>query len=313
VRSSRDEREPSSRSGVGQAIGDAATYPARVAAHALRGQLETAAEDVLAAPEVARLLDRALSGPLPEEFVQSLVRHRVVERAVQELAETGELDRLLDRMLASPRSLEFFDRVLASEEMRRALERALSGPELRAALASQSAGLAEQVADGLRHAVGRLDQRLGRPSAATPEALAGVASRGVALVIDAVLVAAGTLILGVGAEFVAWLASGLRPHWLAGMLAGIVTWVVVAVYFTVFWSTTGQTPGMRAMRVRVHTDRPDRHLTPERALLRTFGLVLAIVPCFLGFVPALFDRRRRALQDYFAHTVVVVDDGAPAP
>ena len=46
-----------------------------------------------------------------------------------------------------------------------------------------------------------------------------------------------------------------------------------------------------------------------RALLRTLGLALAIIPCFLGFVPALFDRRRRALPDYLAGTVVVYDDG----
>jgi hypothetical protein len=50
-------------------------------------------------------------------------------------------------------------------------------------------------------------------------------------------------------------------------------------------------------------------LTVARALLRTFGLALAIIPCFLGFVPALFDRRRRALPDYLAGTVVVYDDG----
>jgi len=34
---------------------------------------------------------------------------------------------------------------------------------------------------------------------------------------------------------------------------------------------------------------------------------LAIIPCFLGFVPALFDRRRRALPDYLAGTEVVYD------
>jgi len=312
VRSSRDERAPNSRSGVGQAIGDAAAYPARVAAHALRGQIETAAEDVLAAPEIARLLDRALAGSLPEDFARSLVRHRVPERVVEELAARGELDRLVDQVLASPRSLEFVDRLLASQEMQHALRRVLAGPELRGALASQSAGLAEQVAAGVRHAAEGLDRRLGRSTSATDEAYAGVVSRAVGLVIDAILIAVGTLVLGVGVGFVTWLADGLRPHWLAGTLAGIVGWIVTAGYFTLFWSTTGQTPGMRLMHVRVRPDRPDRRLTVWRALVRTFGLVLAIIPCFLGFVPALFDRRRRALQDYLAQTVVVVDDGPPA-
>lgn len=307
MRSSRDERPPNSRSGVGQAIGDAAAYPARVAAHALRGQIETAAEDVLAAPELARLLDRALAGSLPEDVARSLVRHRVPERIVQELAATGELDRLVDQMLASPRSVEFVDRVLASDEMQHALKRVLSGPELRGALAAQSAGLAEQVSEGLRRAARSLDRRIGPSSAAAPETFAGFASRAVGLVIDAALVAAGTLVLGVALGLVAWLAGDLHRNWLAGSLTAVATAVITAGYFTVFWSTVGQTPGMRVMGVRVQIDGADRHPAAGRALLRTFGLVLAIAICFLGFVPALFDRRHRALQDFMARTVVVYD------
>jgi uncharacterized RDD family membrane protein YckC len=52
----------------------------------------------------------------------------------------------------------------------------------------------------------------------------------------------------------------------------------------------------------------DGRLTAGRAFVRALGLALAIIPCFLGFVPALFDRRRRALPDYLAGTVVVYDD-----
>jgi len=63
------------------------------------------------------------------------------------------------------------------------------------------------------------------------------------------------------------------------------------------------------MHVRVLSGRSDGRLTVWRAFLRTIGLALAIIPCFLGFVPALFDRRRRALPDYMAGTVVVYDDG----
>ena len=309
MRSPRDERAPSGRSGVGQAIGDAAVFPARVAANALRSSLETAAEDVLAAPEIARLLDRALSGPLPEELVHSLVRHRVLERAVEELAASGELDRMLDQMLESPRAVEFVNRALASEEMASALQRILAGPEVRSALASHSAGLVEQVADGLRRWTRRLDRRL----EVTPalDVYAGVASRGIGLVVDAAVVAAVTLAIGAGAGLVVLLVGGLHPHWLGGLLAGLLNVVVAGTYFTLFWSTAGQTLGMRLMRVRVITDRPDGRLSVGRALLRTFGLALAIIPCFLGFVPTLFDSRRRALQDFLAQTVVVVDDEPP--
>lgn len=63
------------------------------------------------------------------------------------------------------------------------------------------------------------------------------------------------------------------------------------------------------MHVRVRTSRTGRRLTVGRAVVRTIGLGLAIVPLFLGFLPALVDRRRRALPDYLAGTVVVYDDG----
>jgi uncharacterized RDD family membrane protein YckC len=42
-----------------------------------------------------------------------------------------------------------------------------------------------------------------------------------------------------------------------------------------------------------------------RSLARMVGLVLAIVPLFIGFIPVLFTERRRGLADYLAGTVVV--------
>ena len=68
--------------------------------------------------------------------------------------------------------------------------------------------------------------------------------------------------------------------------------LIVGGYFTLFWSTTGQTPGMRLMRLRVVTYDGGRvHFF--RALIRLGGLVLAIIPLFAGFMPVLFDDRRR--------------------
>jgi hypothetical protein len=45
--------------------------------------------------------------------------------------------------------------------------------------------------------------------------------------------------------------------------------------------------------------------------VRLGGLVLAIIPLFLGFVPVLLDARRRALPDYLARTVVVYAEAEP--
>jgi uncharacterized RDD family membrane protein YckC len=299
--------DSSGRSGRGEGLRSAAIYPARAAARAWRGPIETAVEDVLSSPEVGRILDRALAGPLPEELARSLARHNVVDRMMRELVEAGELVRLLGAALDSPRSAEIVDRVIASEAFRRALERSLSGPELHAAIASSSSGLAEQVAGDVRSGVARLDARVWS-SAATTSEFAGVASRGLALVVDALAVAVLTLLLGAAVGLVASLAGGIRPHALAGLLLGASGVIVAAGYFTLFWSTVGQTPGMRLAGVRVRGPRADGRLTVGRAIVRTLGLALAIIPCFLGFVPALFDSRRRALPDYLANTVVRYDD-----
>ena len=299
-----DDSRPSA---VADALGGAAVYSARAAARAWRGRLETAIEELLSTPEVGRVLDRALAGPLPEEVTRSLVRHRVAERVVRELAASGELERLVDKALASPETLVLVDRVLASEAMTQVLERTLAGPEVRAAMASQSAGLAGHVAGGVRDAATAADQRLS--TVRTPTEFAGVASRGIALVVDALAILGISLALGAAAGLVGALVGGIRPHWLAGTLLAIAGLVVSAGYFVLFWHTAGQTPGMRLMHVRVLPARPQERLTVWRSLLRTLGLALAIVPCFLGFVPALFDHRRRALPDYLAGTVVVYDDG----
>jgi uncharacterized RDD family membrane protein YckC len=304
-----DAAGPRGRSAVGDAIGGAAIHSARVVARAWRGPLESAAEEILSSPELAQIVDRALAGPLPEQVAHSLVRHRVVERIAQELAESGQLDQLIRQALDSPRTLEAVDRAMASEAVRHALERALSGPELRAALASQSTSLAQQVAGGVRRTAAEADRRLFfRRAQATTGVFGGVATRGLALVVDAFVVVAVSLVVGAAAGLVASLVGGIRPHWLAGLLLGGAGVIVAVGYFTLFWSTAGQTPGMRLMHVRVRTDRPDPRITFTRALVRTIGLALAIIPCFAGFLPALFDSRRRALPDYLAGTVVVYDD-----
>jgi uncharacterized RDD family membrane protein YckC len=301
--------KPDERSAVADAIGGAAAYSARVAARVWRGPIEAAAEELFATPEVRSALDRTLAGPLPEELGRLLVRHRVVERVVHELVASGELDRMLESTLASPQSQELVDRLLASPEMSQALERVLSGPEVRAALTSHTTGFAHEIVSGTRRSATSLDSQLstrGRRSPASP--FAGVASRGVALCVDAFLIVAATAVVGGAAALVAAVAGGLRPEWLAASLLSIATVAITLGYFGLCWHTAGQTPGMRLMGVRVLSRRGDGRLTAWQAVVRTIGLVLAIIPCFLGFVPAFFDSRRRALPDYLAGTVVVYDE-----
>ena len=147
------------RPGLADAAARAALFPAKAAARVWRRPLEDAVDEVLSAPEIARVIDGALAGSLPEEIARSLVRNRVLERIVAELAASGELERLVTAALASPQTLELTDKVLTSDETQRALRHVASSPELRDAIARQTTGLAEEVVGGVRSSAVRLDDR----------------------------------------------------------------------------------------------------------------------------------------------------------
>ncbi len=304
-------RDDEDRGRLAGAAGRAAFFPARAAARAWRGPIEAALEDVLLAPEIARVVDRALAGPLPEEVARSLVRHRVLDRIASELVESGELERLVSAALANPRTLEAADELLASEVTRRAVGRLASSGELRDAIAGQTTGLAEETMGGLRELAGRLDDRaeqLARRRRRERPIYAGVATRAAALAADTALSTAIFMsVVGV-ASLVASLVGGLRPAWLVGALLAC-GWVVVAgTYFVLCWSTVGQTPGMRLLRIHVRAHTPGND-SPSigRSLVRLVGLVVAILPLFAGFIPVLFTERRRGLPDFLAGTIVVYD------
>jgi uncharacterized RDD family membrane protein YckC len=140
---------------------------------------------------------------------------------------------------------------------------------------------------------------------------AGIATRGIALAIDAAFANVIVLLIAALLALVASLTPDgtLRPEWLVATVAAVGWMAAVTFYFALFWSTTGQTPGMRLMRLKVI----DRDLHPPhllRALLRVVGLALAIIPLFAGFLPVLFDSRRRGIHDMLASTTVIhVPDG----
>ena len=133
---------------------------------------------------------------------------------------------------------------------------------------------------------------------------AGIATRAVGLAIDAALAQAIVFAGGAVLALVASLVGDVRLDTLGRVLAAVAWVVVVGAYFVLFWSTAGQTPGMRLMGLRVMTRR-GRHPGVTRSIVRLVGLVLAIVPLFLGFLPVLVDARRRGLQDFLAGTVVL--------
>jgi uncharacterized RDD family membrane protein YckC len=152
------------------------------------------------------------------------------------------------------------------------------------------------------------------PGVSRPEVpYAGIATRAVALAVDVAI--AQVIVFTGGAIFalVGSLVGGVQLDTTLARVLAAATWLaVVGTYFVLFWSTVGQTPGMRLMGLRVTTG-DGGYPGVLRSIVRLIGLGLAIVPLFAGFLPVLVDRRRRALQDLLAGTVVVYDlSGVPA-
>jgi uncharacterized RDD family membrane protein YckC len=139
---------------------------------------------------------------------------------------------------------------------------------------------------------------------------AGIATRGVALAIDAGIVQGGLVVFAALVSLVGQLVGGLHLGPVGQVLAA-AGWAIVTVgYFVAFWSIDGQTPGMRAMHLRV-TTADGGAPGALRSLTRAVVLALCIIPVFLGLLPVLFDDRRRGVHDMVARTVVLYDPRQP--
>jgi uncharacterized RDD family membrane protein YckC len=282
------------------AAGRLAFFPARVAARASRGPLEAAADEHLV-PELSRLIDRALAQSLPEELVHSIVEHRVLERMAKEFAESGALDRTVENTLASPRTNELVDRIVNSDEMRRAIREIVASREVR-----EATGLVGELAGDIRQRARRLDDRLDRAHV-SQSPFGGIATRAAALGVDALLIVAVFTVLSGFVALISSLVGTLRPTWLVGLLLGAGWTLVAGGYLVVFWSGAGRTPGMNLLRVRVR-DRSGGPPSVGRAIVRALATWISIVPFFAGYLPVLFDRRRRGLPDFVAGTEVVYSE-----
>jgi uncharacterized RDD family membrane protein YckC len=140
---------------------------------------------------------------------------------------------------------------------------------------------------------------------ATERPYAGIVSRTVALAIDAGTLTIGFAIVSGVLGLILSLFTAVEVSSPGAVLGAAAMWsLVVSTYFVLFWTLAGETPGMRLMALRVRNAAGD---PPSfgKALVRFAGLVLAAIPFCAGFLPILFDERRRGLQDMLAGTVVV--------
>jgi len=279
------------------------------------GKLAQGSVDALE-PVVEKSIDRMLAGPLPEGVAQSIVRHHVLERVVSEIVASAEFRAAFTAALEHEQTEQLVDEVAKSALLERVIREAASSPAVIDALTAQTTTIGGEMVASLRRANVRADavveraprRWLHRPERAPGEPYAGLASRGVGLVVDALTAELIFLVIAVSIALVTKLTVGLGHSWWYGILAG-AGWVIVqAAYFIGFWTVAGRTPGMALMglRVRAAHDRPPGVL---RSAVRLVGLWIAIAIVLLGFLPVIFDNRRRALQDFLAGTEVVYSSG----
>jgi uncharacterized RDD family membrane protein YckC len=149
------------------------------------------------------------------------------------------------------------------------------------------------------------------PPVPAPPTYVGAVTRAIAFTLDAAIINA--VALGVTAAVALMLSIVNIPQSLVAPVVaagGAIYLLWIVGYFAAFWSTTGQTPGNRVMRIRV-TDAQGGILPPRRAVLRFGALLLAALPLFAGFALILFDDRRRGLHDRLVRTVVVDAPSGP--
>ncbi len=149
---------------------------------------------------------------------------------------------------------------------------------------------------------------------------AGFASRAVAIIIDfalislisAVVIAFMSLFFGLPSvqRFIEWV-NGFLPGFaqvfveLTGpRFAAIFYLLFTYLYFTFFFSTTGQTVGKAIMGLRVVTN-DGKRMGVKRSFIRALCYTLSLAPFGLGFLWVLGEDRRRAWHDKIAHTYVL--------
>jgi uncharacterized RDD family membrane protein YckC len=152
------------------------------------------------------------------------------------------------------------------------------------------------------------------PADAPSATYGGLATRTLAFAMDAAVV--NLVVWFVGAVVALALSVIGLPEQVRTILVAIgaaLAFMWLLAYFAFFWSTTGQTPGNRLMRIRVQDATTGEPVRLRRALARVLLLPLSAIPLCAGFLLVLFDGRRRALHDRLARTVVVYvpDERAP--
>jgi uncharacterized RDD family membrane protein YckC len=119
----------------------------------------------------------------------------------------------------------------------------------------------------------------------------------------------GVVLLNYAVKLVSGHSYTLTNHQLAAFIV-LAAWEFF--YFTYQWAVSGKTLGMALLGLQVVTSQGGP-VSGRQAVLRTIGLVITLVLTLgIGFLGIVYQRDRRALNDFIAGTAVIYDWDARA-
>src|SRR4051812_7518149 len=179
---------------------------------------------------------RVLEGPVVEEAVQGALESEAVKKALLEAMDSDLVD-------------EVWRRLLASEEAQQLVERIAEAPEVRAAISAQGAGLIEDIGRSVGKLARRLDdsfERIARRLVfrrrrAVASDHAGAVSRGLAMLVDGVIVNLGfTAVVALVTLVDNAFGGSAKGGSSIAIAVGSTAWLSLgALYLVAFWSLVG--------------------------------------------------------------------------
>lgn len=129
---------------------------------------------------------------------------------------------------------------------------------------------------------------------------AGFWIRVLAYIVDTIILTVINFVIG----FVVVAASGGQLNGGPAVLLYLLEFVIAVAYFSLLWSSRGQTVGMMVTNLRViRTD--GSQLTIGRAIGRVFALALSFAIIYIGVIMVAFTQRKQGLHDLICDTLVV--------
>jgi uncharacterized RDD family membrane protein YckC len=91
------------------------------------------------------------------------------------------------------------------------------------------------------------------------------------------------------------------------LLGPVGMWFLImpVLYMFLLWGLLSKSIGMIVMKTRIATESGAK-IGWLKAAIRVFGYIISGLLLMLGFLPILFDKKRRGLHDRLAGTVVIL-------